>query len=228
MMGQPQGGFPKDLQEVVLKGKKPITCRPGELLPPVDFDKLKEGVALFCPEPTMQDLVSYCMYPKVFEEFHQYQQEYSDLTAMDTQVFFHGILPGEVTQVDIADGKTLFIKLITIGEPDADGSCSVVFELNGIRREISVIDSSKGIVRKAITMAALNNPLEVGASIQGRVGRVLVKPGDEVKVNDVIAVIEAMKMETTVVSRMDGVIDEILIKEGQPVKAGELLIRMKS
>jgi len=54
-----------------------------------------------------------------------------------------------------------------------------------------------------------------------------VKPGDEVKTNDVIAVIEAMKMETIVVSRIDGVIDEILVKDGQPVKAGELIIRMR-
>ena len=228
MMGQPQGGFPKDLQDVVLKGKKPITCRPGELLEPVDFEKLKETLAPFCPEPTMQDLVSYCMYPKVFEEFHHHLQEYSDLSAMETSVFFHGLLPGEVTQVEIADGKTLFIKLVSIGESDPDGLCNVVFELNGVRRELSVLDTSKGAVRAKIIMAAQNNPLEVGAGIQGRISRVLVKAGDIVKTNDVIAVIEAMKMETTVVSRVDGVIDEILTKEGQPVKAGELIIRMKT
>lgn len=42
MMGQPPHGFPKDLQEIVLKGEKPITCRPGELLEPVDFEKAKK------------------------------------------------------------------------------------------------------------------------------------------------------------------------------------------
>src|SRR5699024_7910011 len=34
MMGQPVGGFPKDLQKIVLKDKEPIRNRPGELLPP--------------------------------------------------------------------------------------------------------------------------------------------------------------------------------------------------
>ena len=44
MMGQPAWGFPEDLQKVVLKGEEPITCRPGELLPPVDFDRLEQEV----------------------------------------------------------------------------------------------------------------------------------------------------------------------------------------
>ena len=41
-LGQPQGGFPKELQKVILKGKEPITVRPGELLEPVDFDALRD------------------------------------------------------------------------------------------------------------------------------------------------------------------------------------------
>ena len=59
------------------------------------------------------------------------------------------------------------------------------------------------------------------------VSKVNVKPGDQVKVNDVLAVIEAMKMETSVVARMDGTIDEVFVKGGQSVKAGELLLTIK-
>ena len=43
MIGQPVGGFPKRLQEIILKGEKPMTCRPGELLEPVDFAAKKGG-----------------------------------------------------------------------------------------------------------------------------------------------------------------------------------------
>ena len=57
--------------------------------------------------------------------------------------------------------------------------------------------------------------------------RQMVKPGDQVKVNDVLAVIEAMKMETSVVARMDGTVDEVFVKGGQSVKAGELLLTIK-
>ena len=45
--------------------------------------------------------------------------------------------------------------------------------------------------------------------------------------NQVVAVIEAMKMETSVVARMAGTVDSILIKEGTAVKAGELLMTIK-
>jgi pyruvate carboxylase len=59
------------------------------------------------------------------------------------------------------------------------------------------------------------------------VTKVNVKPGDTVEENQVVAVIEAMKMETSVVARMGGVVDEVFIKEGDNVKAGELLITIK-
>ena len=41
MMGQPEGGIPKDIQRIVLKGEKPITVRPGNYYPPEDFEKVK-------------------------------------------------------------------------------------------------------------------------------------------------------------------------------------------
>jgi len=167
------------------------------------------------------------MYPKVFEDFQKHLQEYSDLTTMDTPVFFHGLVPGEVTQVEIADGKILFIKLITVGDPDEDGNCNVVFELNGIRREITAQNAKKAATAQMIELADPANPMEIGAGIQGRVSRIVATPGAEVKMNDVLVVIEAMKMETTVVARANGVVDEICVRENQPVKAGQLLIRMK-
>ena len=80
---------------------------------------------------------------------------------------------------------------------------------------------------KTVVMADPNDKSQAGASIPGMVSKVNVKPGDQVKVNDVLAVIEAMKMETSVVARMDGTIDEVFVKGGQTVKAGELLLTIK-
>lgn len=45
MMGQPEGGFPKELQAKVLKGRKPVTVRPGLLLPPADWAELARELA---------------------------------------------------------------------------------------------------------------------------------------------------------------------------------------
>ena len=59
------------------------------------------------------------------------------------------------------------------------------------------------------------------------VSKICVKLGDAVEENQVLAVIEAMKMETNVVARMAGTVEQVLIKEGGSVKAGELLITIK-
>ena len=69
--------------------------------------------------------------------------------------------------------------------------------------------------------------MEIKARIPGTIVAINVKPGDTVEENQVLAVIEAMKMETSVVGRMAGTVDQVLIKEGGSVKAGELLITIK-
>jgi pyruvate carboxylase len=176
---------------------------------------------------TMQDVVSYCLYPKVMEEYYAHEREYSNLQTLPTPVFFNGLDIGETAEVEIGEGKTLFVKLLGISEPDAENKRLVTFELNGIRRSVSVADLSSGNVATATVMADAGNPFEIGSSIPGMISKLRVAKGDTVKKNDVLAVIEAMKMETVVVSKADGVIGEILVREKQPVKAGELIIRMK-
>jgi len=226
MMGQPQGGFPKDIQEIVLKGKKPITCRPGELLPPVDFDEVAKQMKAFCPEPTMQDVVSYCLYPNVLKNYFAQVQEYSALSSLDTSIFFNGLQPGGIAEVEIEDGKTLIIKLVGIGELTEDNNRNIIFELNGNRREITVTDTTQGPVKSTFALADPENPMEIGAGIPGMISKLFVSKGDVVEKNDILAIIEAMKMETAVVSKEDGVIDKLHVKEHQPVKAGELIISM--
>ena len=76
-------------------------------------------------------------------------------------------------------------------------------------------------------MADADNKCEVGASIPGAVSKISVSVGDKVKVNDPLIVIEAMKMETAVTSRIDGVVESIEVKAGDSVKGGQLLMRLK-
>ena len=227
MMGQPPCGFPEDIQRVVLKGEKPITCRPGELLEPADFDKARAEVEKFCPNPTMRDVISYCIYPKVVEEYWKHSKEYGYLMRMGSHVFFAGMALGETNKINIEDGKTLVIRYLGMGDPNEDGTRNVFFELNGNRREVNVPDPNATSTAKVVVMADPQDKSHVGASIPGMVTKVNVKSGDKVEENQVLAVIEAMKMETSVVARMAGVVDEVFIAEGDNVKAGELLITIK-
>ncbi|HIT32536.1 MAG TPA: pyruvate carboxylase, partial [Candidatus Enterenecus stercoripullorum] len=230
MMGQPAWGFqPEGLQEVVLKGETPITCRPGELLPPVDFDKTRQEMGRFM-DPERIDtraMLSYCLFPKVYEDFHKHRQEYGYIMRMGSHVFFNGLAIGETNKINIEDGKTLVIRYLGLGDQNEDGTRVVNFELNGMRREVAVPDKRAQVKGKSVVLADPEDKSQVGSSIPGMVSKVNVRPGDEVKENQVLAVIEAMKMETSVVARMDGIVDEVFIKEGTSVKAGELLMTMK-
>jgi pyruvate carboxylase len=227
MMGQPSWGFPEELQKIVLKGEAPITCRPGELLPPVDFDDAKKQVEKFLPNPSDQMVISWCLYPKVVEEYCRHRQEYGYIMRMGSHVFFNGLAVGETNQINIEDGKTLVIRYLGLGDQNPDGTRNVHFELNGSRRDVAVPDPLATVTAKPVTLADPEDKSQIGSSIPGMVSKINVKKGDKVEVNQVVAVIEAMKMETSVVARMDGVVDSILINEGDNVKAGELIMTIK-
>jgi pyruvate carboxylase len=64
----------------------------------------------------------------------------------------------------------------------------------------------------------------VGAPMPGKVFRIMVNIGDVVKKGDILLSTEAMKMETNVKAEKDGVVAEILVKEGTQVEQGELLL----
>ena len=227
MMGQPAGGFPKDLQKVVLKDKEPITVRPGALLPPVDFEQKKQEMKRFDPDPSWRAVISYCLYPKVVEDFVRQRKEYGYITRLGSHVFFHGLAVGETTKVNIADGKMLVIKYLGLGEVDKEGMRTVSFELNGVRRDVQVPDEAEQKNLIKVPMVDPEDKSHVGASIPGAVGKIHVKPGEYVEKNQTLLTIEAMKMETAVTARMSGVVDQILAQEGDTVKAGQLLMTLK-
>ncbi|MDY4953149.1 MAG: pyruvate carboxylase [Candidatus Onthomonas sp.] len=229
MMGQPAWGFPEDLQKIVLKGEEPITCRPGALLPPADFEEVKEHLRPICGyEPTERDIVSWCIYPKVLEDFFKTRAEHGYITRLGSHVYFHGLAVGETNRVNIEDGKTLVIKYLGLGDLNEDGTRVVQFELNGMRREVNVVDKSAKAAVHTVEMAKPDDKSQIGASIPGAVSKIQVQKGDKVKENDVLIIIEAMKMETSVVARMEGVVDDIKVAVGDTVVAGQLMMTLKT
>ena len=226
MMGQPEGGFPEELQKLVLKGKEPITCRPGELLPDEDFEAVRQHLnEQFGIEADMKQVMSYCMYPKVYENYLEAKLDNGEFLHMGSDVFFHGIREGETAEIALKEGKILVTKLVEIRKPDMEGFRELIFEVNGNRRTVKILDkAAKSVATVSSTiMAEEGNPNEVGANIPGTLMKLLVKEGDDVKEGDPIAVLEAMKMETNVLATATGKLAKFNVKEGQQVVAGELI-----
>lgn len=233
MMGQPEGGFPEKLQKLVLKGEEPITVRPGELLEPEDFDKIAKYLEeKYKFKASRKDMLSYALYPDVFEDYIKFVLEYGDVSRMGSDVYFHGLNEGETSEIEVAEGRTLIVQLIEIGKLDEEGNRTLIYEINGNRREIKIKD--KTAVERNVSvggslskMADQSNKLEIGSSIPGTVIKVLVEPGQKVKEGESLIVIEAMKMETNIVASCDGEVEEVLAEEGKQVKSGQLLVKLK-
>jgi pyruvate carboxylase len=226
-MGQPPGGFPKRVRQRVLRGKEPVKGRPGASLPPVDFKQTAADMVRFLHrQPDNSEVLSYILYPKVFEDFATHQRDYSNTSGLSTPVFLCGAIPGEEISVDIEAGKTLIVKFLTVGDPHADGSRNVFFELNGQPRDVSVIDRSLEPETKPGLKAEPDNPCHVGASMPGMVVTVAVQPGDRVAKGQRLLALEAMKMQTNISADRDAKVDQVLVKPGTQVETGDLLLTL--
>lgn len=231
-LGQPVGGFPKKLQAIILKNKEAYTDRPNAHLAPVDFDKkykvftetFQKG---FTRPLEIEDFLSYMLYPKVFEQAHENYKKYGNLALVPTKNFFFGMKLGEETLIELEPGKTVIIKLLSIGIPNDEGMRTVFFKVNGENRFVEVHDTSLNIKKVENIKIDPDNENHIGAPLQGSLYKVLVKKGQEVKENDPLFIIEAMKMETTVVAFKDGTVQSIIVTDGTMVSQDDLVVTLE-
>jgi len=224
-MGQPPGGFPPELVRRILRDQQPLSGRPGEILPPADFGLAAQTLEKrLGHSPTKQELSSHLLYPKVFAEFLDHEEKYGDVSGIPTPIFFYGLSPGEEFAVDIEKGKTLIIKYLTEGSPHPDGCRTVFFEVNGVPRDVSVLDHGLQVTEECAEKADPENPKHIGSAMPGMVVTVGVTVGETVHKGQKLLSIEAMKMETTIHSERDGKIAQLRVKPGSQVETGDLLI----
>jgi len=227
-LGQPHGGFPEELQKVVLKDREAITIRPGELLEPVNFEQLEAVLEEKLNRAvTKQDVLAFALYPKVFEEYAKTVNSFGNISVLDTPTFLYGLKLGEEIEVEIEKGKTLIIKLVSIGEPQHDGTRVMYFELNGQSRELVIQDMTVEVDGSLALKADPSNPNQIGATMPGTVLKVVVSKGSPVKRGDHLLITEAMKMETTVQAPKDGIVKEIYASAGDAISTGDLLIEIE-
>lgn len=213
---------------MVLGDRKPLKDRPGESLPPLNFKKVRADLAAKLKRDVTDDeLFSYLMYPEVFLDYARYLRDYSDLSVLPTSPFFYGLRLGEEISVSIEEGKTLFIRLVNISPLDADGRRTVLFELNGMSRQTTVVDRSVPTKPKLRLKADPAIPAQVGAPIPGLITALAVGVGSRVAKGDKLVTMEAMKMQTTIYAQCGGTVQEIHVKVGDSVESKDLLMTIK-
>ncbi len=224
-LGEPEGGWPERMQQVVLGGAKPKPGRPGEHLAPVDFEQTAATLEKkLSHKISHTDLLSYLMYPDVFVKFARARSTYGNVDVLPTPQFFYGLETGEEIAVEIEPGKVLIVKFLTVSEPQLDGTRTVFYELNGQPREVSIRDLSR---KAAVPTRAKADPAhagEVGAPIPGAVSSISVDIGQQVAKGDRLLVMEAMKMQSTIYSPVAGKVTQKMVNVGDKVDAKDLLL----
>ena len=215
-----------------MKDQKPYSNRPNAHLEPVDFKnefevftgKFQKG---FGRPLVMTDFLSWKLYPKVCEDAYAFYSEYHRVSTIPTRNFLYGMKPHEEAVFELAPGKTIILKLLSVGSPNADGMRTVFFKVNGQTRNVEVADKTLDVQKVENQKADPQDALQVGAPLQGMLSKVLVKSGQKVKKNESLFIIEAMKMETTVTSSEKGVIKKIYLKGGSMVNAEDLILSLE-
>lgn len=227
-IGQPVNGFNKELQQAVLKGQKSLTKRPGEYLEPVDFEALREELQQKQQDKvTDEDLISYALYPKVYEQYVQTYEKFGDVSILDTPTFFFGMRDNETVEIEIDKGKILIITLKTITKPDENGMCTVFFDMNGQARRVQIKDENVQASHLAKPKADKSNPTHIGAQMPGTVLQVNVSEGDAVEANQSLIITEAMKMETTIQAPFKGTVKKVHVSPNEGIETGDLLIEIE-
>ncbi len=224
-IGQPHGGFPEELRKIVLKGEKGFDDRPNAHMAPVDFDKeFEDFQEEFGIHRNFLDFLSYKLYPKVFKDYHDFNNENGEVWRIPTLAFFYGMKQNQEVLVDIAPGKTIIIRFLNVTAADENGMRQVYFKLNGQNRHVDIKDENLGI--EIVTNAKAEKEGDIGAPLQGKLIEILVEPGQKVKKNDPLFVIEAMKMESTVVAPADGEVRHVELNPNTMVKQDDLVLKI--
>ncbi len=231
-LGQPVGGFPKDLQDIILKNETPYTNRPNAHLEPIDFEveytafkeNFEKGLGR---EIEITDFLSYKLYPKVFTDAYNKHLKFDNLINLPTKNFFYGMEIGEEIIVEMDKGKTLLIQLVSKGEADEDGMIPVFFKVNGQVRSVKIKDTAITVEKVENKKSDKSNDNQIGAPLQGMLSSVLVKEGEVVNKNQPLFIIEAMKMETTITATKRAIIKDIVLHNGTLVNAEDLILELQ-
>ncbi|MGA2755918.1 MAG: pyruvate carboxylase [Solirubrobacteraceae bacterium] len=214
-LGRPPAGFPQPFTDLALSGR-PIPP-PTPPLAPHTLASLSE------PGRERQLALAELMFPGPLHDYLNARDQYGNVSQLPTSAFFYGLRENEALPVDLAPGVRVIFELEAIGEADESGVRTVMARVNGQLRPIDVRDRSAQRAVAEIERADPSNPGHVAAPVIGAV-IIQVSVGAEVEAGEPLAVIEAMKMESTITAPIAGRVERVAIASGTRVERGDLLL----
>ena len=139
-LGEPEGGFPEPFRTRALKGAPTVQGRPGASLEPLDFNAIHEHLTrTYGSWISIKDVMSYAMYPAVFEEYATHYNTYGDITNLSSDMVFKALEEGKEYRFEMKKGTTNYITPVAMGQVDPKtGMQDVFYEVNGAPKRIPV------------------------------------------------------------------------------------------
>jgi len=218
----------KALQERVLDGAEPITCRPADNIAPEldtlskELDALAEKKQLSLAEDKIDDVLTYALFPQIglkfienrgnpdaFEPAPGEQDSASSSPSQPVKATSNAKVSSSSETYDVnVDGKVYRVEVAP------SGTLTSVTPASGGNTQPQAPASS----------AAPASSESIDAPLAGNVFKILVRNGDSVSEGDVVMILEAMKMETEIRSAYTGTVTDIVVGEGDAVTSGQPLI----
>ncbi|MBB1029721.1 pyruvate carboxylase, partial [Dietzia sp. SLG310A2-38A2] len=214
-LGEPAGGWPEPLRSRALEGRAaprgvtPLTAEQCE--------------ALHGNPAGRREVLNSLLFPAPARDFADHRARHGDTSRLSTNQYFYGLRQGEEHRVELEKGVTLLIGLEAISEPDEAGMRNVLCILNGQLRPVRVRDRGVTDSTPRAEQADASIPGHVPAPFSGVV-TLAVQAGDVVERGDVVATIEAMKMEASITATHEGLVTRTLFDHPTDVAGGDLLM----
>lgn len=214
-LGDPPGEWPEPLRSNALRGRRPANVE-QELT-------AEQETVLASAGPKRQATLNHLLFPGPTAEFEAHRDKFGDTSLLSANQFFYGLRTGEEHHVRLEPGVELIIGLEAITEPDERGMRTVMCQLNGQLRPVTVRDRSIATNSPAAEKADRADPGHVAAPFAGVV-TLGVSEGDLVEAGDTVATIEAMKMEAAITAAVTGTVERITVTATAQVDGGDLLM----
>jgi pyruvate carboxylase len=211
-LGDPPGGWPEPFRSKALAGRPPAP-RPAELT-----EDERSGLI-----SSRRETLNRLLFPGPARDFAESSERYSDLSLLHTRDFLYGLEFDVEHEVQLREGVRLLLRVQSIGQPDERGIRTVMCTINGQLRPVPVRDRSVSSDAPAKERADPSQPGHIGAPFDGVVSPA-VTVGDAVAAGDVVATIEAMKMEASITTPLAGTVQRVALDGPRTVEGGDLVV----
>ena len=206
------------IQKIQAEGEEIITERPADKLQP-ELQKAIEESRDFAKSPT--DIISYAIFGSIAKTFLIERNE-NRLTPEALTTFEDDHRPMPKDFMINLHGESYHIKVEGSGAKDEEIRPFFV-RINGDLREVFVVSNEDNTKKESIkngdSLPQASLPGHIISPMPGNLTKLKVKVGDNIKEGDVVAIVEAMKMENQVLATKGGEVKEIYAREGQQISA---------